>query len=342
MDYLKPEFHEYLKEEDSCSVKDGRIFIGSKYWTPEDILTQISEGTYKEVFEEWIDFRKENIIQLADDYLNEFDQKERFKKLKQSFENKSVIPFIGAGLSSSSGYPMWTEFLRKLVLHSDITSEQLEVRLQKGEYEEAAQELADDLGPGFSEKIESVFGDKKEIKGVVQLLPSLFDGPVITTNYDSLLKRCYEVEQRNFDEIISGHQAQEISRFLSSGDHVLVKLHGTAMSGLGRILTTNEYQNHYEKNNVLKTVITAFCSKTLLFIGCSLSSDRTIRAIEAFVREKGHDNVSRHYALLKAPDSQLKINEKSKLLADANIYPIWYQGDHEQAVEALLYKLGEE
>jgi len=57
MDYLKPDFHEALKEEGNCYVRDGRIFIGGKHWAPEDVLSQISEDTYKEIFDDWIDIR---------------------------------------------------------------------------------------------------------------------------------------------------------------------------------------------------------------------------------------------------------------------------------------------
>ncbi len=342
MDYLKPEFHEDLKKEDTCYVQDGHVFIGEKHWAPHDVLSQISEDTYHEVFEEWLDLRKEDYIQIADDFLDEFDQRERFERLRQSFSNKLVVPFIGAGLSQPSGYPMWTSFLKRLAQFTSIPLDVLEARLAAGEYEEVAQELADELGPEFSERIEAAFGDKKEIKGVIQLLPTLFDCPVVTTNYDSLLKRCYDLQNLHFDEVISGHQATEISRFLASGERVLVKLHGTAMSGLGRILTLDEYQQNYEQNNTIETVICALCSKTLLFLGCSLSFDRTIRAIEAFVNKKGHEKVPRHYAFMKAPSTQMEINTKSRKLANANIFPIWYSGgDHDQAVEALLQKLDE-
>jgi len=342
MDYLKPEFHEALKEEDSCYVQNGRIFIGGKHWAPEYVLNQISGDSYKEAFDGWVDIRKENLIQIADDILDDFDQRERFNRLKKSFDKNFVVPFVGAGISQPSDYPLWTSFLKNLVKHTDIPLEELDARLKAGEYEEAAQDLADKLGPAFAERIESAFGDKKEIKGVIQLLPSLFDCPVVTTNYDSLLKRCYDNESLHFDEVISGHQATEISRFLASGDRVLVKLHGTAMSGPGRILTLDEYREHYELNDVIDTVIGAFCSKTLLFVGCSLSVDRTIKAIEKHVNDKGHENVPRHYAFLKAPSTQEAINEKGRALANANIFPIWYSGgDHDLAVESLLHKLNE-
>lgn len=149
MDYLIPDFKEALKNEENCYVKNGLVFIGEKYWEPADILSQISVDTYNEVFGSWLIERKDNLIQIADDFLAEFDQVERFNRLKQSFSNNSVIPFVGAGLSEPSGYPMWTSFLKKVVIHTDIAIETLEQKLSAGKYEEMAQDIADQLGPGF-------------------------------------------------------------------------------------------------------------------------------------------------------------------------------------------------
>ena len=341
MEHLISEFNEAIKDVANCYIENGLVCIGGKYWEPTDILKQFSETTYKEVFDNWLSDRQEYLLQIADEFLAEFNQQERFNKLKQCFSSNTVIPFVGAGLSNPSGYPMWTSFLKKLVIHTKISPETLDRKLDAGEYEEIAQELADQLGPIFSEQIENTFGDKKEIKGVVQLLPYLFNCPVITTNYDSLLKRCYDAKNIHFDEVISGHQASEITRFLAAGQRVLIKLHGTALSGKGRVLTLNEYKEHYEQNTVLESVIAAVCRKTILFLGCSLSIDRTIKAMELYAESSGHDNVPRHYAFLKDPELQSLRNEKSRMLGKANIYPIWYSGgDHDQAIEALLQKLG--
>lgn len=345
MDYLKPEFHDALKNEDFCYVREGRVYIGTKYWEPEEILTQISNesyNVYKDIFQEWLEMRTENLIQIADDFLDEFDQTDRFQKLKKCFSSNAVVPFIGAGMSALSGYPMWTEFLYKMAKHAGMDDSHLNARLENGDYELAAQELADKLGASFSERLESTFSNEREIGGAIQMLPSLFDCPVVTTNYDSLLKRCYSEQKCPFEEIIDGSQSQEISRILATGNRILIMLHGKAMTGRGRILTQSEYDQHYTNENTLPEVINAFCSKTLLFLGCSLSFDRTIKAIEAHVQKKGHDNTARHYAFLQAPKSQELINQKSQLLAKANIYPIWYSGvNHDQAIESLLQKLNE-
>lgn len=342
MDFLIPAFHEELKDESRCYVEDGRVFIGGKYWTPEEILKLISEETHREIFNEWIEERKENLIQIADDFLNEFDQIDRFNKLKQTYKNNAVIPFVGAGLSEPSGYPMWTPFLKTLQKHSGISENQILERFSKGEYEEAAQDLSDSLGPAFNEELENAFGIKRDLNGSVQFLPLIFNGPVITTNYDNVLKRVYEQQSKSFEETIPGYLATDIVKHLAAGDRVLIMLHGKAMTGSGRVLTMSEYNEHYVKGDVINTVISSVCTKTLLFLGCSLSVDRTLTAMKNYAEQKGHANVARHYAFLPTPDTQELRNEKRKKLADSNIYPIWYSGgDHDQAIEAFFHKLSE-
>ncbi len=49
----------------------------------------------------------------------------------------------------------------------------------------------------------------------------------------------------------------------------------------------------------------------------------------------------RHYAFLKINDKTDKFQRK-KELSVANIFPIWYEDDHDECIEALLEKLAEE
>ena len=342
MDFLIPEFHKNLKDNSLCRIENGHFYAGSYHIALEDALKAISEIEYKNTFNQWLEMRKSGLIELADIFLEEFEQEDRFAKLKQSYKNKAVVPFIGAGLSQPSGYSMWTPFLLKLCKLTSISETTLLKQLSNGEYEQAAEDLSKKLGTAFNEELENSFGVRREISGSVQLLPFFFDTPVFTTNFDNVLKKSFEQGKRSFEETIPGYSATEISKYLGSGERVLIKIHGTALSGNGRVLTKSEYEQHYEKDNIISKVIFAACSKTLLFMGCSLSTDRTILEMQKYANEMGHENCSRHYAFLKAPETQKSRNIKRQTLAEANIYPIWYSGgDHDQAIEALLYKLDE-
>ena len=60
------------------------------------------------------------------------------------------------------------------------------------------------------------------------------------------------------------------------------------------------------------------------------------------VKEKGADNLPRHYAFIGLKNESEKLVRRDEL-AEANIYPIWYDAndDHDECIEALLLKLSE-
>ncbi len=79
-----------------------------------------------------------------------------------------------------------------------------------------------------------------------------------------------------------------------------------------------------------------FSSYSLLFLGCSLTADRTIQTFIRVVSNRTAQTLPRHYALLPAPDDGNKRRALDQRLADANITPIWYpQGEHERVGEVL-------
>ena len=79
---------------------------------------------------------------------------------------------------------------------------------------------------------------------------------------------------------------------------------------------------------------------SLLFMGCSLTVDRTLMALQEHVKKVGHANLQRHYAFLPAPDSETDRIARQQLLVDYHIYPIWYpQYMHHESISALLLKL---
>lgn len=341
MEYLRACFHDELSSEANLSIDEGgQVSIRGRHWRPDEILQAMSPAIYSEVFEEWLDDRKQALLGAAESILKSFEQLDRFETLKGTYKRGALIPFVGAGLSESSGYPGWKSFLLRLRKQTAVPEDQFLAQLGRGEYEEAAQALADALGVGFNEEVENAFGVDRDLVGPVQLLPYVFDSAVITTNFDSVLKRCFDNADRAFDETIPGHEGQELPRLLGVNRRLLIKVHGRAMTGVGRVLTANEYDAAYGEH--LPAVVEAFCSRPLLFLGCGLSVDRLLSEIRRFVETKGHDRVPRHYAFLSAPESEdARIARKSEL-AQFNIYPIWYPpGEHDDSIEALLYRLAD-
>jgi len=344
MKHLKPMFVDALAQEQNLYVDKGRVHIRNKHWAPDEILEGLLDpDAYNDLFLDWVQERKEELIESAKAILDEYGLQDRFGKLKEVYARGAVVPFVGAGLSVSSGYPGWTAFLKQHIRETAINPDEFDQILRAGQYEEAAQKLADALGPAFNEAVENAFGRSRDISGCIQLLPHVFDSCVITTNFDDVTKRCYEAAGKPFSEELSGEHSRELPKKLAEGKRILLKLHGTSTSARGRILTTAEYQKHYGDGEELQRAIEAICSKTLLFVGCSLAVDRTLTAMKAFVQANGHDNIARHYAFLPAPGNDADKNARRDALIECNVYPIWYPaGAHDESIEALLLALMEE
>ncbi len=346
MDYLEDIFKEELSDEDNVRVENGRVYIRSRHWSPIDIveMARLPDGKnvlFDELFAEWLEERTENKLSEANEILEKYDQGDRFLKLSEEFNKGSVIPFVGAGMSVPSGYPGWTNYLRKQLVNTTISRQEFEALIDGGLYEEAAQQIADELGVGFSEAVDSAFGCSRDLAGCVRMLPYVFPGSVVTTNFDNVLERSYTDAGRPFSAIMSGQDSASLRKNLAANNKLLIMLHGKVTSGEGRILTKDEYDEHYSHNNILEKVIKSLCDRNnLLFLGCGLTVDRTLTCLKEYVNEEGHENLPKHYAFLEDPDNDALRIQRQRQLSECHIYPIWYPKDmHDESIEALLIKL---
>jgi len=321
---------------------DGLVSVSGFTITPSDLLENNDPTTFDQAFAEWCLLKREQSIEKATEILLLYDNQPRFSALKLSYQQEAVIPFVGAGMSNPSGYPCWTDFLKDLCNHSSVSLEKLANLLEQDQYEEAAQLFVNSMPRGaFNEFLQNTFiRDDQPICGAIRYLPHMFKGSVITTNFDDLLKRLYDENSCNFKEDLLGGEAIDFPRYLGQGRNVLVRLHGKATSTKHRILTKEEYDSHYTGDHDLAKVIESISSKTLLFLGCSLGVDRTVSHLKELAKKKGADSATRHYAFLPIDDNNSRIIKRD-LLAEANIFPIWYKSedDHDECIVALLEML---
>ncbi len=335
MEFLKKIFNSELNEK-------GHIEIAGYTFQRDEVLNTMDSEAYKQAFIDWKEARKTNLISKADEILSPYNNLNRFKALQNKFKENKTLPFIGAGMSMPSNYAGWTSFLYQLRADTTITESELDNLINNGEYEKAAQILLNDMPQNsFDEAISNEYHLDNDIFGAVQYLPYIFTTSVITTNFDNVLKRCYDDSSKPFSEVILGADAEELLRLISSEDKLLVKLHGKANSSIKRILTEDEYNKHYGDSTILKKSIETICSNSLLFLGCSLSTDRTIKTMIKIVTEQGRSAVP-HYAFIGLNDKAERLYRRDEL-AKANIHPIWYDANdnHDECIEALLLKLAD-
>jgi hypothetical protein len=234
--------------------------------------------------------------------------------------NTTVVPFVGAGLSIPSGFPGWAAFLSSLA-DSLGTSKRLQIShaIGVGQYEEAAELLAGWIGDNaLRVAIRHAFGVRafsdQRIQGSVEKLPDITCGPVITTNFDRVLERTFELSGEPFQDVISDPAHHDvITSSFQLNRHVLLKLHGDAEDRAHQILTLREYVTYYGDSRASKidyslplpsSLRWIFQHRPVLFIGCSLNSDRTVSVLETI------DDFAAHYAILPAPQSDFAERKK--------------------------------
>ena len=338
MDYLKPQFNEELNSDG-----DVVMIAGSEFERCE-ILNGLEPETYELAFSEWLAEKRGRLLEKASEILEQYDNQGRFDQLVRVHKAGNLVPFVGAGLSIPSGYPSWTAFLYQCFEESGTSESDLAQLLRDGLYEEAAQLLHDDMtSPVFNELLDTTFDVERDIEGAVHYLPYLFnDKHVITTNFDMVLEKVYENKGKAFEagSVKSGRSLAEVARILQTKPRSLVKIHGTCNQVADRVLLHTEYEMAYQNSGDVSNFFERVIFRdALLFLGASLNADRTIKKMEEIVTEKGHDSLPRNYAFLELKDGEKRI-ERKRLLARANIFPIWYtEGEHDESIEALLYKL---
>lgn len=338
MEFWRPKYHEYLNSEGDVDI------IGSTFQRSR-ILKELEPETYQLSFEDWIEERKSSLRELANQVLATHDNANRFSALKKAYGSRNVVPFLGAGISIPSGYPGWTTFLWDQQVESHVRPDELDSLLNAGDYEGAAQLIHDDLGAAlFNKQLQECFDRECTAIGPVNLMPLVFpESNVITTNFDKILESTFSGQSQGFDQVVFGSNLGEALRILSAGGRYLLKLHGSCETVANRVLLGEEYAQAYGDAGAVKRFFSRFLfGKSLLFIGCSLLTDRTLRTMEEVVADEGAHTLPQHYAFLELKEGVDRI-ERKKALANANVFPIWYpEGEHDESIEALLLAMMEE
>ncbi|MES1980555.1 MAG: SIR2 family protein [Pseudomonadota bacterium] len=273
----------------------------------------------------------------------------RFEELKRACRRGFVIPFVGAGMSKSAGCPEWKEYLLGLCNDAQFDAVAMRARLEEnGDYEGVMNDIVTKLGVNrFNLDFERDFKTPEEIIGAITLLPKLFDNSAVTTNFDRVLEKVYEAESKPFVEKVTGRgQASAFFRAIPAGERYLLKLHGNLDNAAERVLSKDEYDQAYGNDGNIhfecalpKLLKRLFSSYSFLFLGCSLSADRTVQTFMSVAQLEGQDNLPHHYALLACPTDAAKKADIDQRLANAHITPLWYPDGEHDHVEQILQLL---
>ena len=260
-----------------------------------------------------------------------------------------VIPFVGAGLSAAFSFPQWADLLRQLAGPTQRNG--VERHLRNSAFEHAAELLydrgraADRLQEGIASNFDRQIRDAEFAGKAVALLPYLTAGPVITTNYDRVLERAFELASRPFTKSILGADPDEMVPAIQRNERVLFKIHGDCQTRRGLTLTLQSYELAYGGDRVAGREVrdklqgmlpVLLTNRPFLFLGCSLETDRTLEIVKKTFQQ--HARIG-HYALLAADYDADEFDRRAEALANIGIRVLWYMPGAYREVRALLRDL---
>ena len=340
---LANKFEEYINQKyigDSFFEKFSSI-------NASEVLKELKKESYDNEFELWKQSYEKDLLSIK-------SSKDNFNELVKVIKKNKIVPFIGSGLSVASGYKIWASYLIELAKEISKESEVL-IFLKKAQYEEVAEFLSEQLGKeNFNSKIDFKFAEnsKKPI-GIINILPRITNGTIVTTNFDKLIEKVFSNHGKMLT-IVHGNEDKEFHRSFAKGDDYLLKLHGSVNDTNSRIFTKSEYESAYLdysgnidfQKPLPENLSKIYKNATLLFLGCSLENDRTMQLFKSIMEQEDERKIPRHYAFLSSPEKLEDLIEKEKFLTEHMIFPIWYpKGEYEildNMIELLLYEVENE
>ena len=210
------------------------------------------------------------------------------EEIKQAALNGELVLFVGAGLSISLGLPSWSEFADKVLeeLRSKEFLDYSEVDELKVLDPRKQLSIADTIAEENEYRIkykDHLKPDPSSGEGIYKALNDI-GCPCVTTNYDELLVPRYKGVETKDGSVTpaSVNRISEPERFfahLLDEPGTVIHLHGCSSKPETMIVTTKDYLEQYDHENVQAFLERLFKKKVVLFLGYGLEEAEILEHI---------------------------------------------------------------
>ena len=279
------------------------------------------------------------------------NNRENFEKLVDLCISEYVVPYIGAGLSDFANkktglndkfYTWWNYlsvhyydcFKEKLVNNADLykTADLIEKAKGKEKFHES---IRTTYGYYLSEEKWNIILDKAKDEAI-SIIPELFNGPIITTNFDQILEKIHNPMHPvylPYDEDAFG----KLRNVVKERHPSIYKVHGSVSNVDKIIFTGKSYNKAYKPDSELvKTLSDFYKGFCFLFLGCSLkmSEQEMDKSIKLWTNLT--NTGMSHFAILEEPNDLEKRQEE---LEKQNIKPIFFPKGKFEAIKVILSEI---
>ncbi|MDR1611088.1 MAG: SIR2 family protein [Candidatus Symbiothrix sp.] len=272
------------------------------------------------------------------------ENKKVFEELSGLCINKLIVPYIGAGMSVFAGFKTWNKFIndeyencfhtKKPDSMNNIVAADL-----------IEQEQGKDI---FYENVRITFGGnlndaewenvlKKAETQAISIVPKLFYGPIITTNFDQIIENIHD----NKLPAVFPYNSKELGQAVDNRKRLIYKIHGCVSDAQNVVFTKSVYDKVYSPySELMKSLSVFFQGFHFLFLGSSLGVTNTKGDTKDYsmdVWEKLQNSGTYHFAILDCTEDQ--ISTRREELEERNIYPILFESGKYESVKIILDEL---
>lgn len=251
--------------------------------------------------------------------------KQYIDEINKASRQGKLVFFVGAGVSTLSGYPRWAELVD--VFYKRLYGKEREGVLTSDDYLRIPQIFYDVLEEHekdqYDEILREIFDVQKKPNSVHYKILSLNPAHIITTNYDDLLEKTCWQRGKYYTKISA---EKDVSGATSS--RYLVKVHGDFSRGFNAdnvVLKESDYmsydQNYPLISNLMKTIM---ATHTIVFIGYGLG-DYNINLLLNWVKQLQKDGYNKPFFIrtdqepIKASDAKYFKNKGLRIIDSASL-----------------------
>lgn len=332
------DFNEWLHGDEAEEIRE--VLQIDNITEPSKALFAGDRVSYDQTLEQYRTDRWHDA--LNQDYFDNhwYERNEqRFEQLVLAISKGEVVPFVGAGLSKAGGFPTWKEHLRQQGRTAGIDSSHVDKLLANGDYEQVIQEIENQRSSKvFAQEIRDAFSRPGTLTDTALILSKLFCETVITTNYDNLLEQAYKSIGADW-QVNNGRDRIGTK---AVGSVEVIKLHGDITNPHRCVIGKRQYDKVYGSGSldlnlpIPKLIKYHYLKSSLLFIGCSLNNDRTVRVFRTISESLGDIDRPQHFAIDQAPDDEDELVGRNAFLADLGITGIWFEKGSFDYIDKIL------
>lgn len=265
--------------------------------------------------------------------------------LKEAYKNRSLVPFVGAGLSIPLNVPGWGTLIDDISRMHDYellnsNRKQLTELIDNYKYLEAVDLLVSsgiqekDIQKSISMSIKKLKLEKEvlDVDSLYRDLAKMNCTKYLTTNYDNFLSD-YVGNPPSKIEILKEEYINELNQSLY--DSAVYNLHGDYRSPSSIVLSRESYNNLYKEQDDFSSVFEHFRERyTFLFLGTSFDDEYLQNVLKV---SKGKLR-AKHYLLTSNMSEEKRIELENKYDLRIIKYEV-KDNDHTTGIREILSEI---